>query len=80
MTKTFEWARSRQIQIAILWALGTSSLFVSACQTTPLPDPPSLIEVGEQLFLNETFSGNGRTCGSCHRPTDEHDATLNGKN
>lgn len=26
----------------------------------------SLIAVGENLFHNETFGGNGRTCGSCH--------------
>ena len=26
-----------------------------------------LIAQGEQLFFNETFGGNGRTCGSCHR-------------
>jgi hypothetical protein len=33
-------------------------------------DPISLVEKGEQIFLNETFEGNGRTCASCHRPTD----------
>jgi len=26
----------------------------------------SLLEMGERLFLKETFSGNGRTCASCH--------------
>ncbi len=26
-----------------------------------------LVEQGEQLFFNETFDGNGRTCGTCHR-------------
>ncbi len=26
-----------------------------------------LIEVGRNLFFNETFDGNGRTCGTCHR-------------
>ena len=25
-----------------------------------------LIERGRQLFFNETFDGNGRTCGTCH--------------
>jgi len=25
-----------------------------------------LIEEGEELFFNETFGGNGRTCGTCH--------------
>jgi len=27
-----------------------------------------LVAEGEDLFLNETFDGNGRTCGTCHRP------------
>ncbi len=32
---------------------------------SPLDD---LVAEGEALFLNETFAGNGRTCGTCHRP------------
>ncbi|MBT8099020.1 MAG: hypothetical protein KJO82_04690 [Gammaproteobacteria bacterium] len=43
---------------------------LAACVSAPLPDPPTLVERGEEIFLNETFDGNGRTCGSCHRPTD----------
>jgi len=27
----------------------------------------ALIAEGENLFFNETFNGNGRTCGTCHR-------------
>ena len=27
----------------------------------------ALIAQGEALFFNETFNGNGRTCGTCHR-------------
>jgi len=26
-----------------------------------------LVERGAQVFFNETFGGNGRTCGTCHR-------------
>lgn len=26
----------------------------------------TLVEEGEDLFFNETFDGNGRTCGTCH--------------
>ena len=26
----------------------------------------TLIDEGEELFFNETFDGNGRTCGTCH--------------
>lgn len=33
----------------------------------PTQDPDAeLIEKGRQIFFNETFEGNGRTCGSCH--------------
>jgi cytochrome c peroxidase len=28
-------------------------------------------ELGEDLFFHETFSGNGRTCGTCHDPRNE---------
>ncbi|MGH7150223.1 MAG: hypothetical protein ACREIU_05980, partial [Planctomycetota bacterium] len=28
--------------------------------------PPTPVEVGSDLFFNETFNGNGRTCGTCH--------------
>jgi cytochrome c peroxidase len=31
----------------------------------------SLVEDGEDLFFNETFDGNGRTCGTCH-PADNN--------
>jgi cytochrome c peroxidase len=30
----------------------------------------ALIEEGRRLFLEETFDGNGRTCGTCHPPTN----------
>lgn len=41
----------------------------AAC-VRPTPMPESLIDKGERIFLNETFAGNGRTCGTCHRPED----------
>lgn len=34
----------------------------------------SLIERGRQLFAEETFDGNGRTCATCHPPT--HNFTI----
>ena len=35
------------------------------------PDPQAaLIAKGEDIFFNETFDGNGRTCGTCHRAED----------
>ncbi len=39
---------------------------------TALPPPsdnnldPQLVERGREIFFNETFNGNGRTCGTCH--------------
>jgi mono/diheme cytochrome c family protein len=57
---------------AILLAAALPALVatLSACQTTPPPPPDSeaaLVARGKALFFNETFNGNGRTCGSCHR-------------
>ncbi len=40
---------------------------LSGCKTAPPPDRQSqLIAKGRDLFFNETFAGNGRTCGTCH--------------
>ena len=35
-------------------------------QVIRLPGDP-LVEEGRRLFFEETFGGNGRTCGTCHR-------------
>ena len=45
---------------------------VIACQTLPPPTDPQqqLIAKGRDLFFNETFNGNGRTCGTCHPTTN----------
>lgn len=37
--------------------------------STEIPDKPGRIKKGRKLFLEETFGGNGRTCGTCHEPT-----------
>ncbi len=52
--------------------LALALVAISACQTVPSVDPPEdpLVLRGEALFFEETFSGNGRTCGTCHRATD----------
>ena len=46
----------------VIWALSA----VSACVSVPPPasDP---VSKGRAIFFNETFNGNGRTCGTCHR-------------
>lgn len=32
----------------------------------PPPVPMNPVERGREIFFNETFNGNGRTCGTCH--------------
>ena len=44
-------------------AAGVSVL--SACATPPAA-PADPVAKGREIFFNETFSGNGRTCGTCH--------------
>ncbi|MCB0274974.1 MAG: hypothetical protein KDI06_09190 [Calditrichaeota bacterium] len=56
-----------------------SFLFFLAVACTPpkmpIPTPEeALVARGRDLFLNETFAGNGRTCGTCHPP--ENNFTL----
>jgi mono/diheme cytochrome c family protein len=64
---------TRQARSNIAITFSTLTLLVSACQTPP--EPPTLTERGEQIFLNEVFAGNGRTCGSCHQPNDNFGLT-----
>lgn len=40
-----------------------SLLILAACNASPQQD---LVAKGRQIFFNETFQGNGRTCGTCH--------------
>jgi cytochrome c peroxidase len=37
----------------------------------PVLSQADLIALGKNLFFNETFGGNGRTCGTCHREEDD---------
>ena len=48
---------------------GLCCTVLTMCQVPePEPDPEArLIAKGRQIFFNETFDGNGRTCGTCHR-------------
>lgn len=60
--------------------LASIAALVAACETMPPPTDPqaALIAKGRRIFFNETFAGNGRTCGSCH-PADNNftiDAAL----
>jgi cytochrome c peroxidase len=40
-------------------------------QTSTVSTVQQLVRQGEDLFFNETFDGNGRTCGTCH-PADNN--------
>ena len=35
------------------------------------------VERGRAIFFNETFKGNGRTCGTCHREEDNFGLSPN---
>ncbi len=43
----------------------------ASAQMGPIPNPTTPLQLsitrGRQSFFNETFNGNGRTCGTCHR-------------
>ena len=49
-----------------------TALSVGCQHAPPAPTDPKteLIAKGRQLFFNETFNGNGRTCGTCHPATN----------
>ena len=43
---------------------------VSGAVANNIETTDPLVARGAQLFFNETFGGNGRTCGTCHRADD----------
>ena len=49
----------------LLMLLLTAIFFSGCIKPPPLPQD-DLIAKGRALFFEETFDGNGRTCGSCH--------------
>ena len=52
-----------------------TALAQNAVGQVTLPTAASAIQQGENLFIRETFLGNGRTCGSCHVPAERFDLT-----
>jgi mono/diheme cytochrome c family protein len=47
--------------------LTAAAMLPAASCPKPEPDPgDDLVKRGETLFFEETFEGNGRTCGTCH--------------
>jgi cytochrome c peroxidase len=45
----------------------SSQVFPSPSNLSDKGRVETLIAKGEEIFFNETFNGNGRTCGTCHR-------------
>lgn len=45
-------------------ALILAALLLASCV------PQAQVDRGERLFTAETFNGNGRTCSTCHRPSE----------
>src|SRR5262245_18938982 len=45
-------------------------LFVGAANGQSTADQANLIDNGFEVFTEETFAGNGRTCGTCHIPSE----------
>lgn len=55
--------------------IGVYLVVTAACAPETPPDPQAaLIARGRELFFSETFNGNGRTCGTCHR--EERNFTI----
>lgn len=69
--------RTRAAQILVAATIGAivvGASLQSGCERPlpSLPDPQrELIAEGRDLFFNQTFDGNGRTCGTCH-PADNN--------
>ena len=55
------------MKVPVLGAGGLLAIMLLlACPPEEPPEPPDIVKRGETLFLEETFDGNGRTCGTCH--------------
>jgi hypothetical protein len=55
-------------------ALSIASLvFSSSSQGQVTEDQAILIDAGRKVFMEETFDGNGRSCGTCHLPAEGYD-------
>jgi mono/diheme cytochrome c family protein len=67
-------SRALRLTTAALLATAGLATFV-ACQPKPLDPEAALLVRGRELFFNETFGGNGRTCGTCHRQQENFGLT-----
>ena len=59
--------RGTHLVLAAILTGGFGLITLAGCRP-PSPKPTNeLIAKGREIFFNETFDGNGRTCGTCHR-------------
>jgi cytochrome c peroxidase len=60
----------------LLFAFASAGFAVTPqdCRDRPVVETLELRDRGRDLFLNETFGGNGRTCGTCHR--EDHNFVI----
>jgi cytochrome c peroxidase len=61
-----EWTRFKTPLLALGALTGALLPALWVASATPAPES-DLVAKGRELFFNETFNGNGRTCGTCHR-------------
>ena len=54
------------VRAALAAALATALVACESPPPAPTDPQAALVAKGRQLFFNETFGGNGRTCGTCH--------------
>lgn len=54
------------IMAVFFTAIGMLLSPADAFRRRPKKKSVDLVEKGRQIFFNETFDGNGRTCGTCH--------------
>lgn len=66
MSKRPGWnRRSRNVpSLVVACALASALSALAACSAPPPKTDP--VARGKVIFFNETFGGNGRTCGTCH--------------
>jgi hypothetical protein len=56
-------------QSLLVW-VAAGLLCASAANAQLTADQAKLIDEGFRVFTKETFAGNGRTCATCHVPTE----------
>ncbi len=74
--KTIIWVPTF-VLIAFFCSFSTPSEGTVLSKTCEHIDPDDQVKLGECLFNNETFEGNGRTCATCH--PSENNFTIDPK-